>query len=142
MAKPLSEDLRGRLVAAVEAGMSRRAAAERFGVAAASAVRWVRQWRTTGAVRPKRQGGDKRSHRIEAYRRIILAAIEAKADITLVEIAGMLSESYGASFAPSTIWRFLDRHAMTLKKNSARQRAGAARRSRAAAGVARHPVRI
>lgn len=142
MAKPLSEDLRGRLVAAVEAGLSRRAAAERFGVAAASAVRWVRQWRTTGAVRPKRQGGDQRSHRIEAYRRVILAAIEAKADITLVEIAAMLSERHGAAFAPSTIWRFLDRHAVTLKKNSARGRAGAARRRRAAAGVARRPARV
>ena len=42
MGKPLSLDLRSRLVAAVsEEGMSRRGAAERFGVSAASAVRWV-----------------------------------------------------------------------------------------------------
>jgi transposase len=41
MGKPLSEDLRSHLVAAVAGGMSRHAAAERFGVAAASAVRWV-----------------------------------------------------------------------------------------------------
>jgi transposase len=65
MARSLSEDLRTRLVAAVEGGLSRRAAAERFGVAAASAVRWVKAWRTTSTVRPKPQGGDQRSHRIE-----------------------------------------------------------------------------
>jgi transposase len=135
MAKPLSEDLRSRLIAAVDGGMSRRAAAERFGVAAASAVRWVRAWRMTGARRAKPQGGDKRSHRIEVYRDVILAAIEAQVDITLAELADMLRREHAASFAPSTVWRFLDRHAMTVKKNRARQPAGAARRRRAAQGL-------
>lgn len=40
MAKPLSEDLRSRLIAAVNGGLSRRAAAKRFGVGAATAIRW------------------------------------------------------------------------------------------------------
>ena len=78
MAKPLSEDLRSRLIAAVNGGMSRRAAAKRFGVGAATAIRWVRAWRATGTTRARPQGGDKRSHRIEAYRAVILAAIEAQ----------------------------------------------------------------
>jgi transposase len=137
MARSLSEDLRTRLIAAVEGGMSRRAAAERFGVAAASAVRWVKAWRTTGTARAKRQGGDTRSHRIEAYREVILAAIEAQVDITLVELAEMLRREHGASFAPSTVWRFLDRHDITIKKNRARQRAATARRRQAARGVVR-----
>lgn len=140
MAKSFSEDLRERLIRAVEAGASRRAAAERFGVSAASAIRWVREWRTTGARRAKPQGGDRRSHRIEAYRDILLAAIEAKVDITLVELAEMLRGEHGAVFAPSTIWRFLDRHAMTVKKNGARQRAGAARRRRAAQNLGHRPA--
>jgi transposase len=123
MAKPLSIDLRSRLIAAVDGGMSRRASAERFGVVAASAVRWVYAWRTTGAARGRPQGGDKRSHRIEVYRDVILAAIEAQVDVTLVELTEMLRRKHGASFAPSTVWRFLDRHAMTFKQNSARQRA-------------------
>ena len=38
MAKTLSEDLRGRVIAAVEAGASRRAAAERFGIGVATAA--------------------------------------------------------------------------------------------------------
>jgi transposase len=65
MGKPLSTDLRSRLIAAVAGGMSRRAAAERFGVAAASATRWVHTHNTTGAICAKPQGGDKRSHRID-----------------------------------------------------------------------------
>lgn len=137
MARSLSEDLRTRLIAAVEGGLSRRAAAERFGVAAASAVRWVKAWRTTGTARAKRQGGDKRSHRIEAFRAVILAAIDAQVDITLVELSELLRREHGASFAPSTVWRFLDRHDITIKKNRARRRAATARRRQAARGVVR-----
>jgi transposase len=130
MAKSLSQDLRCRLIWAVAGGLSRRGAAERFGVSAASAVRWVRSWRETGRRAAKRQGGDRRSERIEVYGSVILGAIEAKVDLTLSEIAEMLRVEHGTSFAPSTVWRFLDRHAMTLKKNSARSRAGQARRRR------------
>ena len=137
MGKPLSGDLRSRLIVAVGEGMSRRAAAERFGVAAASAVRWVRAFKTTGTFAAKPQGGDTRSHRIEAFRDAILVAIEAQKDITLVELAEMLAREHGARFAPSTVWRFLDRHAITIKKNGTRQRAGQARRRRAATRLVR-----
>jgi transposase len=120
--------------------MSRRAAAQRFGVSAASAVRWVRAWHETGRRAAKHQGGDRRSERIEIYRSVILAAIEAKVDITLTEIVDLLRREHGVSFAPSTVWRFLDRHAMTLKKNGARSRAGQARRRRTAQSLARRPA--
>jgi transposase len=112
-----------RVIRAVEGGMSRRAA-ERFGISAASAVRFLSEWRERGATRAKPQGGDQRSQRIEAHRDLILGAIRAKPDLTLVEIADMLKSELGASFAPSSIWRFLDRHAITFKKNRARRRAG------------------
>lgn len=86
MTKSISEDLRSRVIAAVDSGLSRRAAAERFGVAAASAVRWVREWRESGSARAKPQGGDMRSRRIEGHRDAILGAIEKQVDITLVEL--------------------------------------------------------
>ena len=137
MGKFLSADLCSRVIGAIAAGLSRRAAAERFGVGVASAIRWVHEWRSTGATCAKPQGGDQRSHRIEAYRDIILGAIDARVDITLVELAEMLRLEHGACFAPSTVWRFPDRHAMTVKQNGARQRAGSARRRQAAAGLVR-----
>lgn len=48
MAKALSLDLRQRVVNAIAAGMSRRQAADRFGVSAASAVRWQKRNHSIG----------------------------------------------------------------------------------------------
>jgi len=132
MARSLSGDLRSRLVEAVNSGVSRREAAERFGVSAASAVRWVLAWRRTGQVAAQRQGGDRRSRRIEAVGATILRALKAQVDLSLDKLAALLHRQHGLRFARSTIWRFLDRHAMTVKKNGARRRAGQARRRRAA----------
>ena len=75
MARTLSEDLRGRVIAAVEAGATRRGAAERFGIGVATAIRWVRVFRTTGTSSAQPKGGDLRSHRIEAFRGVVLHAI-------------------------------------------------------------------
>jgi len=122
MTKPLSIDLRQRLVSAVDGGMSRRSAAARFGVAVSTAIKWVDQWRRTGDVRPRPQGGDYRSQRIEAHAGEILALIEARPDITLGEIALHLDETHGLRVAQSAVWRLLDRHGITFKKNRARQR--------------------
>jgi Transposase and inactivated derivatives len=60
MAKAYSLDLRERLVAAVlEGGMSRRQAAERFGVALSTAIKWVDRYQQTGSAAPGRMGGHK-----------------------------------------------------------------------------------
>ncbi len=126
MTRPLSTDLRERLVSAVEGGQSRRSAAKVFGVSAATAIRWVDQWRRSGSVAPKPQGGDNRSHRIEAYAQEILTLIDEAPDITLAEIVAHLDERHGLTVAQSTVWRLLDRRGLTFKKNRTRQRAGAA----------------
>ena len=125
MTKPLSIDLRERLISAVEGGMSRRSAAARFGIAISTAIKWVDQWRRTGDIRPRPQGGDYRSQRIEAHAGEILALVEETPDITLNEIALHLHETHGLKVAQSTVWRLLDRHGMTVKKNRARQRTAA-----------------
>ena len=137
MGKTLSIDLRSRVIAAVEDGLSCHAAAAQFQIGIATAVRWVSVFRETGAVAPRPKGGDTRSHRIEAHRAVILTVIEAQRDITLVELSELLRRDHGASFAPSTLWRFLDRHAISFKKNGTRQRAGAPRRRSPAPGVVR-----
>jgi transposase len=116
MGKSLSVDLRDRVVAAVEGGTSRRQAAARFGVSISSAIRWTALSRRTGDVRPKRQGGDKRSARIEAHAPVILGAVADKADITLAELQAILAER-GVAVAVSTLWRFFARRKITLKKS-------------------------
>ena len=125
MTKPLSMDLRERLVSAVDGGLSRRGAAARFGVAPSTAIKWVARWQRTGDVQPQPQGGDKRSHRIEAHAEEILALIETTPDMTLGEIAAHLRETHGLKVAISTVWRLFDRRGITFKKNRARQRATA-----------------
>ena len=45
MSRALSDDLRQRVIEAVDGGMSRRGAARRFGIGEATANRWVRRWR-------------------------------------------------------------------------------------------------
>ncbi len=122
MTKPLSIDLRDRLISAVDGGMSRRSAARRFGVAASTAIKWVDLWHRTGHVRPRPQGGDKRSYRIEAHAEEILALIEETPDMSLGEIAGHLDATHGLKVAQSTVWRLLDRRGMTFNKNRARER--------------------
>jgi transposase len=137
MAAALSADLRSRVIAAVDGGASRHAAAQRFEVGVATVIRWLRAWRDEGRSTALPMGGDVRSHRIEAFGDAILAAIKAQKDITLAELAEMLHHDHGALFASSTIWRFLDRHDLTFKKNGTRQRAGTARRCRPAPGLVR-----
>ena len=62
MAAPLSNDLRTRVVTAIDGGMSRRAASAKFDVCIASAVRWYQRFERTGSVKPDAMGGDTRSH--------------------------------------------------------------------------------
>jgi transposase len=117
MAKALSTDLRQRVIAAVEAGVSRHAAAARFGVSASSAIRWVAAWRAAGQVAAKPQGGDRRSRRLEVYRTTILSAVEAQVDLALAELAALVQQRHGARFAPSSVWCLLDRHGLSVKEN-------------------------
>ena len=42
--------------------------------------------RREGDLRPKRQGGDRHSQRIEAHAELILSAVAAKSDIALSEL--------------------------------------------------------
>lgn len=76
--KPLSLDLRERVVAAVSGGMSRRQAAERFGVSAASSIRWCQRQKETGSPASYKRGGDRWSARINAHKSLILVSIRRR----------------------------------------------------------------
>ena len=111
----LSDDLRKRVVEAVVLGrLSRSAAARRFGVSIASAVRWVTRYKTTGQISPLPSGGD-RSGRIEAQRDYLLGLIRRTPDITLLEVQERLIQNCGERFSVSVLWRFFDRHGVTFK---------------------------
>ena len=139
MPRPLSIDLRERLVRAVAEGGSVRAVGARFGVSASSVSKISRRWRETGAVAPKPMGGDRRSQSTEAHGDRILALIGESPDLTLAEIQAALARD-GIAVGLVSIWRFFQRHGISFKKNRARQRAGQAGRGRGPerlAGVSR-----
>ena len=92
------------------------AAARRFGVSLASAVRWMQTYRRTGRTQAKPRGGDRRSHRIEAQADLLLSAIQQTPDLTLAELRARLLTERGESFALSTIHAFYRRHRITFKK--------------------------
>lgn len=83
MGRALSRDLRDRVVAAVDGGVSCRRAAEPFGVSAASAIRWRQLALVHGTPAAKPQGGDRRTAKIEDHADFILEAIEREPDPTL-----------------------------------------------------------
>ena len=116
----LSMDLRVRVLAAIDDGISCRAAAARFGVAPSTAIRWQAQRRTTGSVAPKPLGGDMRSHRVEERADDILAIWEARKDITLEELRLALAEK-GLAVSVASLHRFFVRRGMTRKKRLAMQ---------------------
>lgn len=115
MTRALSVDLRRRVIAVIEQGGSCRQAAVRFGVSVSSAIRWYAVWRLVGDATPKRQGGDRRSGRIEAHAALILDALERKSDITLADLRAELAE-HGVGVSVAGLWRFFKRRRITLKK--------------------------
>ena len=128
MGKPLSVDLRVRALAAVDEGMSRRAAARRFGVSDSSVIRWDAARRETGYVTPKPQGGDMRSRQIEARQAEVMAAFEEEPDQTLDELCARLA-GRGIATSTSGLSRFFQRHGITRKKRPATPSSRTARTS-------------
>ena len=118
MTRPLSNDLRRRVVTAVvDGGMSRRGAARRFGIAPSTAIKWVSACRRTGSYRPRAQSGARRSQRIETHAGRCLRWSMRPRDMTLAEIATHLEDEHGVRVSQSTVWRFFHRRCITFKIN-------------------------
>jgi transposase len=124
MAKPYSKDLRERVVAAVEGGLSRRQAAALFRLGVSTVINWVRRFRATGSVAAKPMGGDHRS-RLTGERDWLLERIAAAPDLTIEELRDEL-KARGVIVGYGTVWRFFAREDITFKKNRASGRARAA----------------
>lgn len=125
MAKPYSMDLRERVVAAVEKeGLSRHAAAARFGIGVSTAVNWLRRFKETGSVAPGQMGG----HKPRAIRGADEAWLRERLrqkDFTLRGLVAELAER-GLAVDYRSVWNFVHAEKLSFKKNRARQRAGSA----------------
>ena len=90
MARAYSLDLRERVVAAIEGGLSTHQAAARFSIGIATAGSWARLKRSQGDVRPGRQGKPPGSV-LDAHADFILGVLENKPDTTLDDLVARLA---------------------------------------------------
>ncbi|MGI2909632.1 IS630 family transposase [Tolypothrix sp. VBCCA 56010] len=113
MPKPLSEDLRSRVVEAVETGASRRDAAERFSISASAAIKWMQRWEATGSVSALPSGGSRSP--LDDHGDVLLGLIAAQPDLTLDEVVERLS-AQGIKTSRTATWRFFNRKGISFKK--------------------------
>jgi transposase len=119
MPKGYSDDLRARVINAVESGASRREAAESFNLSASSAVRWLQRWKESRVAAAMRCGGSR--SRLDDHADWLLNLVAERPDLTLKEIvAAMRKRRIRGS--RTAVWRFFKRHNITVKKNSVRGR--------------------
>lgn len=121
MPHPLSNDLRERVVAHVEAGHSCHEAAARFDTSVSFVVNLMALYRQTGSVEPRPIGG-KRHGKLDAAETFLLLSVARMPDITMPELAASLLEEEGIEATPQSLSRWLIKRGLSFKKNSAGQR--------------------
>lgn len=115
MPKALSLDLRQRIAAAVAQGEPVRAVAARFQVSAASAVRLGRKQRAGAALVPAKRGGPRPCAITGAAADWLRARLTEKPDLTMRALAAELRRQ-GTPVTHDTVWRFVRRQGLTVKK--------------------------
>jgi len=121
MPRAYSRDMRERVIAEVEGGASRRAAAEEFEVSASTAVIWVKCFGATGRCAAKPRGGS--TSPLEKHADFLLGLIAQQTDLTLDEVI-LAMRKHKVSGSRTAVWRFFQRHKITFKKKPARGGAG------------------
>jgi transposase len=117
MPKPLSMDLRERILQAVEAGLSRRAAADKFAVSPSCVIKLMQRHRADGTVAPRKFGGHLRPALEPHYARIG-DLVAATPDITIDELRAQLAAE-GIATSRSPLGRCLLALKLTRKKRPA-----------------------
>jgi transposase len=121
MAKPYSQDLRERVIEAIESGQTQSAVAKLLKISRRTIVGYIDLWRSTGQIAPKKFGGHKK-HKLAEHADTVKALIKAEPDRTLAELQAALAESK-IKVSKSALDRFLKASKITYKKNAVRHRA-------------------
>jgi transposase len=116
VARRPSPDFRGRLAAAVDAGLPPGEAATSFRVSVRSVYRWVERHRRGESLADKPRPG--RPPKLGSGGDALLRAqVEAHPDATLPEPAARLAAATGVRLSPSHLSRLLRRLDLPLKKS-------------------------
>jgi transposase len=117
MTAPLSQDLRERIVHAVDDGSTIRQAARRFAVSASAAIKLIQRVRQTGSTAPAKIGGYRRPL-LEAHAHDLRVLVLSQPGITLREVKAALAARGIAVKALSTIADMLHRLGLSHKKRA------------------------
>lgn len=126
--QPYSQDLRDRVLRAVERGESPTDIAARFEVTRVWVYQVAARFRETGERSSLRLGGYRRS-RVADLEPTLRGWLKQEPDLTLAELCERLARQ-GVEIKVPALWHQLNKWNLSLKKNPARQRARA--RGRAA----------
>jgi len=121
--RPLSEDLRRRIIEARQAGAGSVEVSARFRVSRRTVARLFGRYERSGDLGPKQIGGYRRS-RLADHAKVLGRWIDKKADVTLVELRDRCREDLGVTVGINALWHQLRRMGLSSKKNDARRRAG------------------
>jgi transposase len=117
MARAYSQDLRDRVIEAGMTGPSLRQAAMQFGVAASTAIGWVKRLCVEGG-REARPQGRPHGSKLDAHKDFLLSRLSDEPDMTIEKMRHLLCEERGVRASVSTIWGLLDSAKQTFKKKS------------------------
>ena len=120
MPRALSMDLRERMFAAYQSGLSRNAVSRRFAVAPSTVIKLVKAYEATGNLGPKQIGGYRKAI-LSEHDGTLKALVAAAPDATLAEL-GKALRGKKIRVGRSALAAYLVRLRLTFKKNSARIR--------------------
>ena len=121
MPKAYSEDLRRRVVADTDKGLSIRAVADKYSVSPSFVSKITCLWNQEGSVSPRRIGGYRR-HALEAHAAKVKGKLLEDKDITLAELRDWIEETLGVRVHVSSVDRFIRSLGYSYKKNTEGQR--------------------
>ena len=133
MPKPYSLDLRERVVRAIEDGITREAAAERFEIGISTVGRYIRRKAEKGTLEPEQFGGYK-PYALADHENLIRGWVAGSSDLTLKQLKERLEE-HGIEASQTAIFNFLEHLDLSFKKNRSRSRTGESGRQRTASGM-------
>ncbi len=119
MARPLSEDLRKRIVKKREEGYSEADVSQMFGVSTSSVYRFFKRQRESGDLKPKKMGQPEGS-KLNPHKDLIQGWIKKEPGVTLEELTARLADELDIHVHHTTVMRALSRWGYSYKKNSIR----------------------
>jgi transposase len=116
MGAAYSQDLRERVMAAVDGGLGVYAAAPIFRVSVSYIYKALGRRRATGDTTAHKSGGGPKP-KLAAYDEALRAQVARKADVTLVELQAWLAKDHAVRVSVGALWARVRHLGLTLKKS-------------------------